>query len=175
MNEKRWDALIKRFSFSKKIIGAEIGVYKGKLSKHLLGALPQLELYAIDRWNEYSKKEKESHAKTSIVYTNLKSWEDIYQKILKIQRKYIDRYHIIRMDSVKASEQFEDGYFDFVFIDANHFHEAVKKDNFVWYPKVKNGGYLCGHDYNLSEVSRAVNECFNNVELDIDKTWWVKK
>jgi len=34
-----------------------------------------------------------------------------------------------------------------VFIDANHSYEYVLADIIAWYPKIKIGGILCGHDY----------------------------
>jgi hypothetical protein len=36
---------------------------------------------------------------------------------------------------------------DFVYIDANHKYDAVKKDLELWYPKVRKGGVFAGHDY----------------------------
>ena len=40
-----------------------------------------------------------------------------------------------------------DGFFDFVFIDANHSYEAVREDVAAWAPKVRSGGIVSGHDY----------------------------
>jgi disulfide oxidoreductase YuzD len=42
---------------------------------------------------------------------------------------------------------FPDNYFDFVYIDANHTWQGITNDIHDWWPKVKLGGYLCGHDY----------------------------
>jgi cephalosporin hydroxylase len=42
---------------------------------------------------------------------------------------------------------FENNSLDFVYIDANHAYNYVVQDIELWYPKVKKGGYLCGHDY----------------------------
>ena len=36
--------------------------------------------------------------------------------------------------------------FDIVYIDADHSYTSVMQDIGYWSPKVKNGGYLCGHD-----------------------------
>lgn len=49
---------------------------------------------------------------------------------------------------------FEDDYFDFIYIDADHTYEAVKSDLESWYPKLKKGGIMSGHDY--VEVTTSV-------------------
>jgi hypothetical protein len=60
---------------------------------------------------------------------------------------YEDRAVMIRSNSKQAVELFNDESLDFVFIDANHAYDFVVEDIELWYPKVKSGGYLCGHDY----------------------------
>jgi predicted O-methyltransferase YrrM len=51
------------------------------------------------------------------------------------------------MTSEEAAEAFEARSLDFVYIDAQHHYEAVKRDIALWWPKVKPGGILAGHDY----------------------------
>ncbi len=57
------------------------------------------------------------------------------------------RVQIIRHDSSSLAENYNDNEFDLVFIDADHSYEGAKKDIYAWYNKVKDGGILCGHDY----------------------------
>ncbi len=54
-----------------------------------------------------------------------------------------------------------DDTFDFVYLDACHCYDAVKRDIADWWPKVRPGGMLAGHDY-LGEVEAAVNSMFPN-------------
>ena len=59
--------------------------------------------------------------------------------------------------------EFEDGSFDFVFIDGNHEYSHVLEDITEWTKKVKPGGIVCGHDYKEDKVNNygvieAVNE-----------------
>jgi len=49
--------------------------------------------------------------------------------------------------SWKIANKYQDNYFDFVYIDANHKYKSIKKDLDAWFPKVKKGGVLAGHDY----------------------------
>jgi hypothetical protein len=70
------------------------------------------------------------------------------------------------LPSVEAAEMVPDGWADFVFIDAGHSYGAVKADIAAWEPKVREGGWLGGHDYHPSHsgVMRAVDEAFPDAE-----------
>ena len=84
-------------------------------------------------------------------------------------------YHT--MPSVAAAKHYTDGFFDLVFIDANHDYEAVKADILAWMPKVKPGGLLLGHDYYTTTanphpgVRQAVKELCLPDRVD-DSLWW---
>jgi cephalosporin hydroxylase len=65
---------------------------------------------------------------------------------------------LIIKNSLDASCEFPNNYFDYVFIDASHEYELTKADIRLWYRKVKGDGFLAGHDYNADEVNRAVDE-----------------
>jgi ubiquinone/menaquinone biosynthesis C-methylase UbiE len=79
------------------------------------------------------------------------------------------------MKSLEAVNLYDDESLDFVFIDASHEYEDVKNDILAWLPKVKEGGFIGGHDYSSSwdGVVRAVDEIFNNSELVIDEYCWL--
>lgn len=36
---------------------------------------------------------------------------------------------------------------DFAYIDAQHHFEAIREDIELWYPKIRRGGILSGHDF----------------------------
>lgn len=65
-------------------------------------------------------------------------------------------------DSFDRAKDFEDKSIDFCFIDANHTYEFVKKDIAAYLPKMKPGGVIAGHDFNLHHpgVIQAVSEAF---------------
>ena len=71
---------------------------------------------------------------------------------------------VLWMPTSAAARYVEDGWADFVFIDAAHGYEAVKQDIRDWEPKVKPGGWFGGHDYHFSHpgVVKAVDEAFRN-------------
>jgi predicted O-methyltransferase YrrM len=63
---------------------------------------------------------------------------------------------VIEGDSAGSADLFRDRTVDFVFIDAEHTTEAVKRDVNAWLPKVKPGGTLAGHDWNWATVRDGV-------------------
>lgn len=69
---------------------------------------------------------------------------------------------VLWMPTHEAAAHVEDGWADFVFIDAAHSYEAVKGDIRDWEPKVREGGWFGGHDYHFSHPGavRAVDEAF---------------
>ena len=70
---------------------------------------------------------------------------------------------------------------DFVYIDAEHSYEAMTNDLALWFPKVRAGGVIAGHDYSpeFDGVRRAVNEFASANQLKINlepaTVWWAVK
>ena len=67
--------------------------------------------------------------------------------------------------SVRAANLFGDETIAFCFIDADHSYESVTADLNAWWPKVRPGGMLAGHDYRqpapwLSGLTPAVHNFF---------------
>ena len=69
--------------------------------------------------------------------------------------------------------------FDLVYIDASHWYDDVVNDINTWLPKIKNGGYLAGHDYIEGiDVLYAVNDFFgktHSITRYPDSSWVIKK
>ena len=54
--------------------------------------------------------------------------------------------------------------FDLIFLDADHSYLAVKDDILGWWPHLKAGGFLIGHDYKTKQfpgLTKAVQELFD--------------
>jgi len=72
---------------------------------------------------------------------------DAYKACLK-NVAHVKKYvNVIKNDSVAAAVGYGDNSLDFVFIDAEHTKDATLRDLRAWYPKVKSGGTIAGHDY----------------------------
>jgi hypothetical protein len=69
---------------------------------------------------------------------------------------------------------------DFVYIDASHSRPDVDEDINIWYPKVRFGGMLGGHDWCIQDVQDAVRAfaAENNIKLQeelFETDWFIIK
>lgn len=169
----RSDEILKRLPAGP-VVGAEIGVFSGATSARLLQR-EDLRLYMIDTWAPF--KADGISVSEDDQRNNLQSAYD--STLFACLRRYI-----IPFDSISASKSFADESLDFVFIDANHYYDAVAADIETWRHKVTPGGILCGHDYANYEydygeqVERAVKEAASRhnwkIETGDDFTWFVR-
>ena len=67
----------------------------------------------------------------------------------------LDYIEVHKLDSAASAQLFVDGTVDFCFIDASHVEEDVVKDIDAWWPKIREGGTLAGHDYTWGSVKNA--------------------
>lgn len=179
----RADEILKRIPDGS-IRGSEIGIFKGQLSAILLHRRPKMLLYMVDSWAPTQDQPK-AYIECGDFHALLpaEKQERCYRETLSAVRFAIDRAVILRMHSSRAAEKVDDASLDFVFIDADHSYEGCKADIEAWAPKVKSGGYLCGHDYDHPikvdfGVKRAVDEAVAsngwNLEFGDDMTWFVR-
>ena len=118
--------------------GAEIGTFKGEFAKEILQNWSGT-LYMVDVWRPLGEEylDSSNHAIHSTAYS----------ETMNNISGYEDRGIMVRATSEVAANVFDRESLDFVYIDANHAYDFVVQDIKLWYPKVKSGGYLCGHDY----------------------------
>lgn len=146
---------------------AEIGVYQGRgtsiWNTILINEGVDYKYKAIDHFQGSTE--------------HIKNF-DYYGSTLKNLEPIIERIEVIKNDSTSESKNYDDEYFDIVYIDASHEYEYVKEDILNWLPKVKIGGIICGDDYiaGWPGVVIAVNEIFGNkVNVVGNQQWWLKK
>jgi len=140
-------------------IAAEIGVDVGTFSEVILEVNRPSQLWLIDCWHHQDAETYGSDPANAIEQAQ----EGKYREVL---RRFADRphVHVMREWSVLAATKFSDEYFDFVYLDANHLQ--VDLDIQAWWPKIRIGGALCGHDY-------CVVADYIDVKPKVDK--WVKE
>lgn len=149
------------------LVGVEIGVASGRNSYNILKNLDMKHLYLIDpfeRYEDYRNQKKSS---------NLSVFEKKARKRLNF-----DNVTIIKDFSSKAIDSIPTNL-DFVYIDGNHDYKFVKNDIKLYYPKVKKGGIIGGHDFNANfeGVARAVLEFIDETGhklLGNETDWWCK-
>ena len=147
-------------------IGIEIGVDFGKFSAHLLGNSDLALLISLDGWGKYPQRKIEAEGRLN---------------------PFGNRSKIIVGLSPAAATLFADNYFDFVYIDGDHRLRPVRADIKAFWPKLRPGGLLAGHDYvsrRKCNVIPAVDEfvaankvdlhvtCENGPELDDQLISW---
>jgi len=71
------------------------------------------------------------------------------------QMKLLEYLNTHIADSAEAAQIFDDESVDFCFVDASHVEEDVVRDIKAWWPKIKVGGTLGGHDYTWGSVKNA--------------------
>lgn len=161
-------AVKKRFH-NKPLIGVEIGVCKGVHAESILKTLNIQKLWLIDPYESYGTCDSAFSTKELIQFfleakDRLKPYKN---RIVWIKKKSEDAINDIPNE------------LDFIYIDGNHDYPFVKKDIERYYPKVKNGGFLGGHDFSMRRkgVVKAVIEftAKNSLQLHGDSPydWWI--
>lgn len=152
-----------------KVIGIEIGVDSAMSTTWLLDNIPNLTLYGIDPYEEYAEMIDRPGS---------------YNSMAKYTKKYGHNFQLIQKRSDDAVIHFEDESVDFIFVDGIHEYSQCKRDIVNYYPKLKKGGYIFGHDYCSwkGNVDKAVDEFITEnpnfkIELKFCKqdVWFWKK
>jgi len=110
-------------------VGAEIGCLRGEfsrfLSKHYKGKILCVDNFVGELGVPYDSLTEEKCRK------NLEG----------------TRCRLIKDSSVNVANVVPTESLDWVYIDAGHSYEEVKVDLEAWFPKVRKGGVVSGHDY----------------------------
>jgi predicted O-methyltransferase YrrM len=136
----------------------ELGSFAGVSSE--LFALFCAKLYCVDRWEPY--REIKDNDKLATAEQRFDSMHKNYSHIVKL-----------KMDSLDAASQFAGGSIDMVYIDTDHSSEQVEREIDAWLPKIKNSGFIAGHDFNMPTVFNVVTQHFEPTLIEIfnDTSW----
>lgn len=146
----------------------EVGAWLGKSTCFLAELLTELgkevTFYAVDTWEG-------EHGDESQVSTVKAAGGSIYPQFLDNMKKagVGDFVRPLRMLSVAAAAQFADASIDFLFIDDDHTEASVRADLAAWFPKVKPGGVIAGHDFDKPGVHSAVSAFFEAQGRDVTR------
>ena len=140
----------------------EIGVFKGEFLDYLVKNCGARSIDAVDLF-EGMTCSGNADGNNVIHY-------DVGQSYLELLETYKDtsNVHIIKQNSVSFLQAQDDNHYDVIYIDGDHSYEGVKQDLTVAFRKIKNNGYIMGHDYEMNMnkahhiydfgVKRAVDE-----------------
>jgi predicted O-methyltransferase YrrM len=154
-----YSQMVERFPSGSRF--AEVGVYQGTsfayLMVEVINSGKDIEVWGIDGWPF--------------------DWNNILQRFLDNMKPVEGKFKYIQGNSWESAERFQDKSLDFVFIDADHDYDSVRKDIAAYLPKVKPGGVISGHDYNnvWEGLRRAVDERFGDrvIANPKESTWMV--
>lgn len=141
----------------------EIGTHRGEYANDLLHNWPG-SLLCVDPWVVYYEYPGVESSLAGLGGTGDR--EEDMRACVRTLSKYGDRVSYLRMTSADAAPQVEDGSFDFVYIDGNHAPEHVRQDLELWWPKVRPGGILAGHDYSSPNEPNGVPGSWVRPEVD---------
>jgi predicted O-methyltransferase YrrM len=135
-------------------VGVEIGVDEGVFAALLVQRCR--EYHGIDWWTATGKQAKKAKTEAAL-------------------QPYLMGRQVLLHDADVSSvlPAFPDAYFDWVYVDGNHFYANVVRDIALAIPKIRPGGILAGHDFVLgvnsweTSVMRAVLECIQVGKIEM--------
>ena len=126
-------------------VGVELGVNEGSFSDFLLSNSNLEKLYSIDAWNmDTGQTLAATFKKWTVRHDEVAKAE---QKSREVLSKHKHRSVVIKSNSFDAASDFDDESVDFIFFDAGHRFSGFALDMIKWWPKIKYGGVIAGHDY----------------------------
>ena len=153
----------------KDLVGIEIGVLGGENAFNILTHLSIKILYLIDPYLFYDNMKGHGVIENNNVAEHFK--KQAYDLLANFNDKIIWIYDFSENAHSSANNM------DFVYIDGNHRYKYIKKDIELYYPKIKDGGIIAGHDFKAGEIGvcRAVEEfckCSDNKLSKSNWDWW---
>ncbi|MEM1212991.1 MAG: glycosyltransferase [Planctomycetota bacterium] len=126
------------------------------------------------------------------------AFDELHQFATGRLKTFGNRFNLLRQDAVQAARQFvdaplddaaghapptgEDAPLDFVYLDADHSEAGLRRELAAWFPKIRTGGILAGHDYGHRDfpgVQRAVDPFVGRLGLTAQRgplgLWWIVK
>lgn len=139
---------------------AEIGVFEGEFSKELFKVLKPRKLHLIDLFTGHAVSGDKDGKNGK--WANL---DDVLKHLIQFFPSNVGMY---KGESYKILEGFEDNSLDMIYIDGDHEYEGVRKDLEMAYKKVKSGGWIMGHDYEMN-MDKAKTEYIFGVKRAVDE------
>lgn len=155
----------------KNMVVIEVGSYTGSSALAMLGTIKQNagRMFCIDWFKGNEGVSSDDYDDADALHPSNINTTYATQSILATLQHNIkaagfeDLVSILIGTSVSIGPLVSTGVADLIFIDADHRYSAVKKDIETWYPKVRPGGILCGHDFEKPlqqcDLARAILYC----------------
>jgi hypothetical protein len=140
---------------------AELGVEAGIYAETIKQVASPRELHLVDVWDDCAEPWPSAEEQSE----NHKCILERYASDIAMGRVIVHKGNDLEYVS-----RFHDGYFDWMYIDTTHQYELTLRELKLADIKVKDDGFICGHDYTDDThsrrwgfgVIRAVNEFTRN-------------
>lgn len=129
-----------------KTVGVELGVQRGEFFNEMMSKWQIAQTYVfVDIWAHQEnyqdganvdQSDQDTFMNQAITYANNQKAAGHLQELV-----------ICRNFTVNCVLNFPDHHFDFIYVDARHDYKGVLVDLQKWWPKLKRGGIMAGHDY----------------------------
>jgi len=141
---------------------AEVGVLNGEFAAQIKCCLKPKKLYLIDHFKgKCFSGDKDGNFPKFFDLSICCEWiEHLYKDDQSVS--------ILKCDSAIGISCIPDESLDMIYIDADHSYQMCLNDLCASWPKVKEGGFICGHDFEINPqktehdysfgVKKAVNE-----------------
>lgn len=164
-------AAVEHFNGREDPVVLEIGVLRGHNAEALERALHPELMVLVDPWDFCTE-------------THPNNWADTWYRVQG--KKNIIVIKATSEDAAKILAL----TFDYIYLDGDHIggdlspgteDEGIRKDIGLWWPRVRQGGILAGHDYNYDNIKAEVDKVFGDkVHSSPYKPgggleWWVYK
>jgi len=140
----------------------EIGVFRGDFLASIIQHCSIQSIEAVDLFEgETCSGDSDGN---NVTYYN------VGQSFLELSEKYKES-SIVKLyasDSCTYLEKQPSQKYDIIYLDGDHSYEGVKKDLRSAYLKIKDGGYLMGHDYEMNK-EKAKNHYEFGVKQAVDE------
>lgn len=128
----------------------EVGVQEGNYSNCILTQIPSLKkLYLVDLWEQQKNYFDHSNC-------NQEKHNEYFETTKLNVENWKHKVEFLRGRSTEMCHKIEDNTLDWVYIDARHDYCGCKEDIEAFWPKLKNGGIMSGHDYHTAEEIRRI-------------------
>lgn len=126
--------------------GIELGVLHGDFSSKILDIVKPHQLFLVDPWKRFNDPDHLADSTNNVYqqdhdgryyYVANRFKKEIYNGVVSIMRKM----------SLEIAASFDDEFFDWIYLDANHSYQNVLNELMAYFPKVKSGGFILGDDF----------------------------
>lgn len=126
-------------------VAVEVGTHRGEFARDFLSTWHGSLLHCIDPWDNPPGYEEQARLLTG---GGLDRGADL-RECRRNLRGFIDvgRVELVRQCSPQAAAIYADESLDLVYLDGDHSHQAIALDMRAWWPKIRRGGLLAGHDF----------------------------